>query len=74
MKILNIHETKTRLSAILAEIEETGEKYTICRNGKPIADLVPYKKGNRIRPDRFLSRVKVTCDLTKPLTEDEWNV
>ncbi len=74
MKTLNIHETKTRLSAILTEIEKTGEKFVICRNGNPIADIVPHKKKSRIKADLFLSQVKIKCDLTEPLTEDEWDV
>jgi len=43
MKALNVHETKTNLSSILAQVETQGEKFTICRNGKPIADLVPHQ-------------------------------
>lgn len=74
MKTLNIHETKTKLSSILSEIENKGEKYIICRNGKPIADIVPHKKKSRLKPDSFLSQVKINCDLTKPLTEDDWDV
>lgn len=74
MKTLNIHETKTKLSSILANIEKSGEKYIICRNGKPIAEIVPHKKKSRLKPDPFLSQVKIKCDLTEPLTEEDWNV
>ncbi len=74
MKTLNIHETKTKLSSILSEIENKGEKFIICRNGKPIADIVPHKKKSRLKPDLFLSQVKISCDLTKPLTEEDWDV
>ena len=34
MKIVNIHEAKTKLSALLAEVVEKGEKVLICRHGK----------------------------------------
>ena len=44
MKTLNIHEAKTKLSAVLVEVAEKGETYVICRNGKPVADLVPHVK------------------------------
>ncbi len=74
MRTLNVHETKTKLSAILTKIEKEGEKYVICRNGTPIADIVPHKKKSRLKPDSFLSQVKINCDLTEPLTEDEWDV
>lgn len=74
MKTLNIHETKTKLSSILVDIEMTGETYIICRNGKPVAEIIPHKKKSRIKPDPFLSLVKINCDLTEPLTEEDWDV
>lgn len=39
MKTVNIHEAKTTLSALLAEVER-GEEVVIARNGKPVAKLV----------------------------------
>ena len=72
MKTFNIHETK--LSSILADIEMTGDTYLICRNGKPITEIVPHKKKSRLKPDPYLSRIKITCDLTNPLTEVDWDV
>ena len=72
MKSLNVHEAKTNLSAVLAEVEAKQERFLICRGGKPIADLVPHKKRSRLKPDPFLSRVEVKCDLTQPLTESDW--
>jgi antitoxin (DNA-binding transcriptional repressor) of toxin-antitoxin stability system len=74
MKTLNIHEAKTNLSAVLADIENTGKKYLICRNNKPIAELVPHRKKSRLKRDAFLSQVKIECDLTEPLTEEDWDV
>lgn len=38
MKIVNIHEAKTTLSALLAEVER-GEEVVIARNGVQIARL-----------------------------------
>lgn len=75
MKTVNIHEAKTKLSAILAEIEKEGERYLICRNGKPVADLVPHKKKSRLKPDSRLRRVKINCDITKPfIDENDWGL
>ncbi len=72
MKSLNVHEAKTHLSAVLAEIEERGEVFLICRNGRPIADLIPHKKRNRLLPHRVMSQIKIRYDPTEPLTDDEW--
>lgn len=72
MKKLNVHEAKTRLSSVLAEVEEKGEQFLICRNGEPIADLVPHAKGNRLTPHPFLSRIRIKYDPIEPLSADEW--
>lgn len=72
MKTLNVHEAKTQLSAVLTDIEERGEKYLICRNGTPVADLVPHVKKNRLVPHPVLSRIRIKYDVTEPLGTDEW--
>ncbi|MFP4156166.1 MAG: type II toxin-antitoxin system Phd/YefM family antitoxin [Opitutales bacterium] len=72
MKTLNVHETKTNLSALLKEIEANGERIVICRNGKPVADLSAHKPASRLAVHPVLSQVKINYDPTEPLTEDEW--
>ncbi|MFP4393269.1 MAG: type II toxin-antitoxin system Phd/YefM family antitoxin [Desulfohalobiaceae bacterium] len=52
MKIVNTHEAKTKLSALLPEIEKEGQQIRICRHGKPIADLLPCKHRDRLSPIR----------------------
>ncbi|MGH7945768.1 MAG: type II toxin-antitoxin system Phd/YefM family antitoxin, partial [Opitutaceae bacterium] len=42
MKSVNVHEAKTQFSGLLAEIEAKGSGFVICRNGEPVADLVPH--------------------------------
>ena len=39
MRTVNVHETKTHLSRMLAEIE-AGESFVIARAGKPVARLI----------------------------------
>ena len=39
MHYVNTHEAKSQLSALLALVEERAEVVTICRNGRPIAEL-----------------------------------
>ena len=74
MKSLNVDEAKTKLSSVLTQIVTRGEKFLICRNGKPVADLVPHVKKSRLKTDPLLRKVKISCDLTKPLTEEDWDV
>lgn len=66
------HEAKTHLSALLAEIEATGEKVLICRHGKPVADLLPHRKRNRLELHPVMRQIRIHYDPTEPLTEDEW--
>lgn len=72
MKIVNIYEAKTKLSALLAELEETGEKVLICRHGKPAADLVPHRKRSRLEPHPVMRQIRINYDPIEPLAEDEW--
>jgi hypothetical protein len=37
-----------------------------------VADLVPHRKVNRLKPDPFLSRLKVKTDLTRPVSDGDW--
>ena len=71
MTTVSIHEAKTRLSALVAEVERLGEKVTISRYGRPVAELVPVRRGPRTLVDPELSKVKINADLTEP-TEGEW--
>lgn len=40
MRIINIHQAKTQLSALIAQVE-AGEEVVIARANKPVARLVP---------------------------------
>lgn len=72
MKTVNIHEAKTRFSALLAEIEKSGEEILICRNGKPVADLVPHRDHDRLTPHPVMKKIRIAYDVTEPLSDDEW--
>ena len=72
MKKLNIHETKTHLSTLLKEIEATGERIVICRNGKPVADLSAHEPASRLIVDPLLSQIKIHYDPTEPASEADW--
>ena len=71
MSTVSIHEAKTRLSELIAEVERLGEPVIICRYGRPVAELVRARHGRRTQVDPKLSRVVVKGDLTEP-TEGDW--
>jgi antitoxin (DNA-binding transcriptional repressor) of toxin-antitoxin stability system len=74
IQTLNIHEAKTKLSAVLMQIEKTGDCFVICRNGTPIAEIGPLKKrhGSRLGVHPMLSDMQINFDPTEDLTEEEW--
>lgn len=72
MITLNIHETKTHLSAILAKVEKDGERAVICRHGKPVADIVPHARKSRGEPHPVMRKIKLDYDPVEPLSIDEW--
>jgi prevent-host-death family protein len=45
-KTVNVHDAKTHLSKLLADVE-AGDEVVIARRGQPVARLVRYGKGRR---------------------------
>ena len=70
MATVNVHEAKTHLSRLLAQVE-AGEEVTIARNGKPVARLLPARTPGRPQPDVFKGRVVVPDSFFDPLPEEE---
>ncbi|MBI5447928.1 MAG: type II toxin-antitoxin system prevent-host-death family antitoxin [Gammaproteobacteria bacterium] len=74
MHSVNIHEAKTHLSQLLVEVETKSKRILICRNGTPVAELVPVTKKtiNPLQQYRELRGIKILYDPTQPASEDEW--
>jgi len=59
---VNVHEAKTHLSRLLAEVEAGGE-VVIGRYGRPVARLVPYRRATTARePGSWRGRVSIAED------------
>ncbi len=52
MKQVGVYEAKTHLARLLDEVER-GERVTITRHGRPVAELVPFSE----RPKRSVDEV-----------------
>ena len=75
MNKVNIHEAKTNLSKIILSIEQSGEPYHICRNGKPVVEmryLAKKKKGKLPPPHSMLGNIVIHGDISKPLPASDW--
>ena len=49
MRVVNIHEAKSKLSKLIKEVL-AGEEIIIAKAGKPVAKLVPYRPHLKPRP------------------------
>ena len=69
---VNVHEAKTRLSQLLADVEG-GQEIVVTRNGTPVAKLVPFPKPApaRLRVDTWKGKIQVSPDFDAPLSEQD---
>ena len=56
---------------VLVEIEKTGKTFLICRNGKPVAEMIPYKRPSRLAYHPTLSKIGIAYDPVEGLSEEE---
>ena len=76
MTNVTIHQAKTNLSKLIAEVEQGGE-VIISRRDKPVARLValPVMRKERI-PGRFAGQFELGPEFFEPLPEEDlrlWN-
>ena len=73
MVTVNTHQAKTRLSSLLAQVEEDGEIVLICRNGKPVAELRPLPAAaDPLQLHPQLSDIRFHEDPMAPLDPEDW--
>lgn len=71
MTKLNIHEAKTHLSRYLAKVQ-AGEEIILCKNGQPIAQIVPLPQSKKRRLfGAAQGKVKIDSRFFEALTEKE---
>ena len=69
MKVVNVHEAKTKLSELLKKVE-AGEEIVIARAGKPVARLVPASRNSKPKLGTARGLVKIADDFNDPLPEE----
>jgi antitoxin (DNA-binding transcriptional repressor) of toxin-antitoxin stability system len=72
MKTVNVHKAKTGFSGLLAEIERKRSRIVICRNGKPVADLVPHQTEVSMEADKKLGPIRIHYDPIEEASEEDW--
>ena len=70
MVTVNVHEAKTNLSRLLAQVE-AGEEVVIARNGKPVARLVSAQRKGRPQFGSMKGLISIDDSFFDPLPEEE---
>ena len=70
MVTVNVHEAKTHLSRLIAQVE-AGEEVVIARNGKPVVRLMPVQQSGPREPGSWKGRISIDDSFFDPLPEDE---
>lgn len=47
-KIIGTYDAKTKFSQVIQEVSD-GERYVVTRNGKKVAEIIPYQKCGKRR-------------------------
>ena len=62
--MLNVNEAKANFSGMLAEVEDRMVSFTIMREGRPLARIVPIDRNRKIRPlPGYGTKIAVKGDL-----------
>ena len=75
MPVVNVHQAKTQLSRLLAQVED-GQEVVIARNGKPVARLVSCNIRGKREFGSLAGQVSIDDSFFDPLPEAElsaWN-
>ena len=70
MPVVNVHQAKTQLSRLLAQVE-AGEEVVIARRGEPVARLVRCKSRGERQFGAMRGQIVVDDSILDPLPEDE---
>lgn len=67
------YEATAKLSKLVAEVERSGKPVTICRNGKPVVDLVPHRPAaDPLAQDPELEGARFHGDPCAPVDSEDW--
>ena len=70
MTMVNVHQAKTRLSQLLAQVE-AGEEVIIARRGEPVARLVRCKPRGKRQFGAMKGQAGIDDSFFDPLPEEE---
>jgi prevent-host-death family protein len=74
MKTLAISQFKTYALKVLDQVAKTKESIVITKRGKPLAEVVPFRKADKkAEPGKLAETLVFEKDIVAPLGEDMWD-
>ena len=75
---VNVHQAKTQLSRLLAEVER-GREIIVARDGVPLAKQVPFPSARPkpLRVGDWKGRLRISADFDAPLSDgqlEDWGL
>lgn len=70
VRSVGVLEAKTNLSALLDEVEQTGEAIMITRHGRAVARLAPERSSRRVKASELAERTRAFRD--KQSADPQW--
>lgn len=72
-KSVSVYEAKATLSKILELVVKEGGAVTVCKHGRPVADIVPHRPVmDRLQTNPALRGAKFLCDPCEPVDVRDW--
>ena len=71
--VVSVYDAKARLSKLISQVERTGQPITVCRNGKPVVDLVAHRRViDPLAGDPALQGAVFHGDPCAPVDDQDW--
>ena len=74
MKTMGISQFKTHALKILDQVAKSQEGIIITKRGKPLAQVIPYRKSDKNpKPGKLANYLVFEKDIVSPLGEEMWD-
>jgi prevent-host-death family protein len=72
MPTIQASEFKARCLALMDDVASKGEIWVVTKNGRPVAELHPYRGGRSGSPFGLHPKLEIRGDVIEPLGDSEW--
>ncbi|MFP5405485.1 MAG: type II toxin-antitoxin system Phd/YefM family antitoxin [Gammaproteobacteria bacterium] len=71
-RTIQASEFKARCLALMDDVARTGEVLVVTKNGRPVAELRPYRGARAASPFGLHKGVRIVGDIIEPLEDEAW--